>query len=141
MRQVAVRGGRCGFRTLEVEWVRDHRARLIFKFRGVDTIAAAQELAGAEVQIPLGQRRELPPGEYYQTDLVGFEVIERNGERPLGVVMGWQQYGAAPLMEVDTGGGEPLLVPFARSICQQVDLAARRIVVELPEGLKELSGE
>lgn len=141
LRQVALRGGRCGTRTVEIEWVRAHRGRLIFKFRGLDTIAAARELAGAEVRIPRAQRRELPPEEYYQSDLIGCEVIERGQARPLGRVTGWQEYGAAALMEVDTGArGEPLLVPFARSICVEVDVAARRIVVELPEGLKELSG-
>jgi ribosomal 30S subunit maturation factor RimM len=32
-----------------------------------------------------------------------------------------------------------LLIPFARSICKQIDPAARRIAVELPEGLKDLN--
>jgi 16S rRNA processing protein RimM len=141
VRLVAVQGGRFGPRTLEIEWVREHRGRLVFKFRGVDSITAAEELAGAEVRVPLDERRELAPGEYYQSDLIGFEVMERAAERPLGVVTGWQEYGAAPLLEVDPGGSaEPLLVPFARAICVAVDVAARRIVVELPEGLKELSG-
>jgi len=128
-------------RWLEVEWVREQRGRLVFKFHGVDSIAAADELAGAEVRVALAERRALPAGEYYQSDLVGCQVVERSSGRPVGLVRGWQEYGAAPLLEVDTGGpGEPMLVPFARSICVEVDPAARRIVVELPEGLKELNG-
>lgn len=134
-------GARSEPRQTAIEWVREHRGRLLFKFRGIDSIAAAEELAGWEVRVPLSERRELPPGEYYQTDLVGCQVVDASSGSTLGVVTGWQNYGAAPLMEVDAGApGPPLLVPFARSICVEVDLAARRIVVALPEGLKELSG-
>jgi len=32
-----------------------------------------------------------------------------------------------------------LLIPFARSICVEIDPGARRIVVELPDGLKDLN--
>lgn len=139
--QVVVEVPRAGARALEIEWVRPHRGRLVFKFRGVDSIAAARELRDAEVRIPASQRRELEAGEYYQADLIGCQVVEAASGRPLGVVRGWQEFGAAPLLEVDTGApGEPLLVPFARSICVEVDVAARRLVVQLPEGLKELSG-
>jgi len=32
-----------------------------------------------------------------------------------------------------------LLIPFVRSICVEIDPAAKRIAVELPEGLKDLN--
>ena len=41
----------------------------------------------------------------------------------------------AGLLVVEGG----LLIPFARSICVEIDPAAKRIAVELPEGLKELN--
>jgi ribosomal 30S subunit maturation factor RimM len=31
------------------------------------------------------------------------------------------------------------MIPFARSICVEIDPASRRITVELPPGLKELN--
>ena len=42
--------------------------------------------------------------------------------------------GGAGLLVVDGG----LMIPFARSICVEIHPAARRIAVELPEGLKDL---
>jgi len=42
-----------------------------------------------------------------------------------------------PLLTVDTSRGE-LLVPLAEDICTMIDVAARRIEVRLPEGLREL---
>ena len=36
------------------------------------------------------------------------------------------------------GGKGEMMVPFVPVICVEVDMAARRIVAVLPEGLKEL---
>ena len=55
----------------------------------------------------------------------------------VGRVRDVQQTGAsAYLLAVQTAAGE-LLIPFAAHICTEIDLAARRIVVSLPEGLRE----
>jgi len=42
------------------------------------------------------------------------------------------------LLALDTPGGE-LLVPLAEDICKSVSVAARRIEVLLPEGLRDLN--
>jgi 16S rRNA processing protein RimM len=107
---------------------------LVFKFRGMDTISDAEKLNGAEVRVPLSQRASLDPGEFYQSDLVGCEVLDRAGA-VLGRVTGWQDAGGAGLLVMDNDW----LIPFARGICLEIDPAARRITVELPEGLKDLN--
>jgi 16S rRNA processing protein RimM len=119
----------------EVETTWFHQGALIFKFRGVDTISDAELLTGAEVRVPLDQRTPLDPGEFFQDDLVGCQVIDRRTGQPLGSVSGWQDGGGSGLLVVN---GD-LLIPFARSICVEIDPAARRIAVELPEGLKDLN--
>jgi len=119
----------------EVESTWFHMGTLIFKFRGVDTISQAELLAGAEVRVPANQRAPLEENEFFQADLVGCEVFDtRNGER-LGSVTGWEDGGGHGLLVVNGS----LLIPFARSICKEIDPAARRIAVELPEGLKDLN--
>jgi len=52
-----------------------------------------------------------------------------------------ESYPASALVEI-TGAGsqEPMLVPFARAIFVEIDIGARRLVVELPEGLAGLNG-
>ena len=47
----------------------------------------------------------------------------------------WDPYKKACLLAVEGG----LSIPFARAICKTIDTAAKRIVVELPEGLKDLN--
>jgi 16S rRNA processing protein RimM len=132
-------GARGEDQPLEVEAVREYRGGLIFKFRGVDSIAEAERLRGAEVRLPFAERASLPADEYYHSDLIGCEVVERNTDERLGVVVRMHEYGGPGLLEVERPG-EPLLIPFARAICVEIDIGRRRIVVELPEGLKELSG-
>jgi 16S rRNA processing protein RimM len=140
LREVFLFDAQGAVRPAEIESVWQHRGLLIFKFRGVDSISEAERLKGAEMRVPRQERAPLAEGEYYQSDLIGCEVIERaNGER-LGTVTGWQECGGPALLEVKDGGaGEPMLIPFARAICTEIDLEARRILVDLPEGLKELS--
>jgi 16S rRNA processing protein RimM len=122
---------------MEVEHSWMHGDHVIFKFKGVDTISDAEKLRGAEVLIPIGERAEIPEGEYYQSDLVGCEVIGHDGQ-PLGVVEGWQETGGTPLVEVKKTDGKELLIPFAKSIFTKIDLNQRRIEVNLPEGLLDL---
>ncbi len=119
----------------EVETTWFHMGTLVFKFRGVDYIADAEQLYGAEVRVPAEQRVPLDENEFFQSDLVGCEVYDSiNGER-LGKVTGWEDAGGHGLLVINGS----LLVPFSRSICKQIDPAARRIAVELPEGLKDLN--
>ena len=121
---------------IERTWM--HGDQLIFKFAGVDTISDAERLAGADVAIPIEERAELPEGEYFQSDLIGCEVFDATG-RSLGVVTDFEETGGAPVLEVKTPDGRELLIPFARSICVNIDTAARRIEVHLPEGLEDLN--
>ncbi len=118
----------------EVESTWFHDRTLIFKFRGVDSIPDAQNLSGAEVRVPFSERAPLEPGEFYESDLIGCEVIDRRTGESLGRVSALQDGGGAGLLAV----GE-LLIPFATSICVEIDPAAGRIAVELPEGLKDLN--
>lgn len=119
----------------EVESSWFHQGTLILKFRGVDSMSAAELLRGAEVRVPLDQRAPLEPGEFFQDDLLGCQVIDRRTGQALGSVSGWEDGGGAGLLVVNGG----LLIPFARSICVEIDPVAKRIAVELPEGLKDLN--
>jgi 16S rRNA processing protein RimM len=118
----------------EVEFTWFHDATLIFKLRGVDTISDAERLSGAEVRVPIAERVALDPGEFFESDIVGCEVVDRRTGRSLGRVSEWQEGGGGGVLAVGD-----LLIPFARSICVEIDPAARRIAVELPEGLEDLN--
>ncbi len=138
LREVYLEGpGAREARPYTVEEVWFHQGVLIFKFQGVDTISDAETLAGAEVRVPAAQRVALEEGEYFQSDLVGCEIVERASGRLLGRVTGWEEGGGAGLLVVDARW----LIPFARSICVEIDPASRRIAVDLPAGLKDVNAQ
>lgn len=118
----------------DVERTWFHNGTLIFKFRGVDSIGAAELLYGNEVRVPAANRVPLDDGEFFQDDLIGCEVIDRRTGASLGQVARFDESGGAGNLVVGD-----LLIPFARAICVEIDPAARRIAVELPEGLKEIN--
>lgn len=120
---------------LAVEEVWQHIDRLIFKFRGIDSISDAEPWQGFEVRVPAAERVELESGEYFQSDLIGCEVHDRTSGESLGNVSAWQDGGGSGLLEIEGG----LLIPFAREICVGIDIAARRIIVDLPDGLRDLN--
>ena len=128
-------GAPVGTGGFEVESVRQHLSEWIFKFRGVDTISEAELLERCDVRIPLAERVELEPDEHFLADLMGCEVRESVTGELVGVVTGWEDAGGSGLLEV---GGE-LLIPFARAICVEIDTQAKRILVNLPQGLKDLN--
>ena len=122
----------------QVESVREHGREWIFKFRGVETISQAEPLEHAEVRIPMADRLSLPDGEHYLSDLLGCEVRDGKTGDLVGTVTGWQDAGGTGLLEIAGGNGQ-LLVPFAQSICIEIDTRAKRIMVNLPDGLKNLN--
>lgn len=122
--------------------VRPYKGRLVFLFDGLETIEAAEPLEGCEVVIPRGDRPALESGEYFLSDLVGCAVVDRATGKHLGRVTGWQETGGPIVLEMLPEGAGPegaVLIPFARSICVEIDPAAGRIGVDLPEGLIELN--
>jgi 16S rRNA processing protein RimM len=126
-------------------WLSHSRGgQAIFLFEGSDSISDAEKLVGLEVQIPLSERISLPAGSFYVSDLVGCQVYERDGGKLIGRVRDLQFPGeelkGTPLLELDSPSGE-LLIPLAQEICVQIDTAARRIEVVLPEGLYDLNRE
>jgi 16S rRNA processing protein RimM len=119
----------------EVDHTWFHDGTLIFHFKGVDSISAAEALSGAEVRVPVTERIPLDEGEFFQDDLIGCEVIERPSGTSLGRVTRFDDSTGSGSLVV----GQGLLIPFVRAICVEINPTARRIAVELPEGLKDLN--
>ena len=66
---------------------------------GVDSISDAERLYGREVRIPVSQRVTLDEGEYFQSDLIGCEVVDRRPAQSLGRVTGWEDGGGSGLLD------------------------------------------
>jgi 16S rRNA processing protein RimM len=104
----------------------------------VDALAEADALAGREILVPAGEVRPPEAGRIYDADLVGCAVVDPAGV-PVGTVTAVEEIGESTLLVVGRPAGEEALVPLSRSICVEIDLARRRIVVDPPDGLFELN--
>ena len=122
--------------TLQLQQARLHNGRVVLKFSGIDDMNSAETLRGARVLITADQLVKLPKDSFYEFDLVDCEVVTADGQF-LGKVTGVQRFGAAPLQVVNDGGREHL-IPLASSICTDVNVAQKRVVVDPPEGLLDL---
>jgi 16S rRNA processing protein RimM len=125
---------------LVVEAVRWHKERPLVRFEGVGTVEAAEALRGRSLWIPAASRPALEPGLFYETDVVGCQVeAEREGGPvAIGRVIRVDGAPGASVLVVDTAAGE-VLVPVAEAICRVIDPAAKRIVIDPPEGLLDLN--
>ena len=123
-------------RSLQLEEFWLHKGRVVLKFAGVDSITAAEALAGYEVQVSMEQRAPLPEGAAYISDLVGTSLYD--GGQLVGKVSDVQAgAGAAPLLVVKVGQRE-LLVPFVTEFVKSFDVHGKRLEMVLPAGLLEL---
>lgn len=122
-----------GQRELNIEHIRPHSKFVMIKFREVPDLSTAQALKGGLLQVTRDELVALPPGSYYIFDIVGLLVYTSSGEF-LGKVTEVLQTGANDVYIVETGA-KPVLVPAIKEVVKEIDLDARRIVVELPEGL------
>jgi 16S rRNA processing protein RimM len=122
---------------LTVTTVRFHVNRPVIGLSGVDTIEAAEVLAGHELRVPLEQLAALPPGTYYRHDLVGCRVETITGAA-VGVVTDVEGTMGGSRLVVSGAAGE-VLIPLASQICREIDPDAKRIVIDPPDGLIDLN--
>ncbi len=124
-------------REMRVEGVRPHGERALMKFAGIDTPEEIQTLHNWTVEIPAAQARSLDEDEYFLHDLVGLTLVDGEG-RERGVVVDTYEGGGGILLNVKRADGKTFEMPFAADICTNIDLAAKRMTVALPEGLDDL---
>ena len=122
---------------LRVTTARFHRERPVIGIDGIETMNDAETLAGYELRVPIDRLATLPPGTFYRHDLIGCRVETGDG-RAVGLVSDVEGTMAGSLLVVDGADGE-VLIPLVSHICTVVEPAARRIVIDPPEGLIEVN--
>jgi 16S rRNA processing protein RimM len=131
-----------------------HKGGIVLHFAGVDSISAAEELAGFIVAIPRAERAQLEKGGVYIADLIGCTLVDVARAEPLtvGEIEDVDRSaGPVPILVVQpigqqdgvsTGRGandDEILIPFAKDYLRRIDIEAKRVEMALPEGLVELN--
>lgn len=108
----------------------------IVSLEEVKTVEQANKLKGADIYLPLEQLPKPPKDEFYWHDLLGCEIID-------------EELGALGTIEevVETSGhnlltfkyqNKEVLVPFVKQFIKQVDIKAKKLEVQLPDGLLDI---
>ena len=117
---------------LNIDSARVHKNTVIFKFREVENMNAAEKMRGTTLYT---EKTPLPEGRYYIKDLIGLATIDENGA--FGKLTDVFNTGANDIYEIKTDGGKTLYVPVIEGVIGDVDLGAGTIFVTIPEGLED----
>ena len=110
------------------------RAELRITLRDVDDRETAEGLRGRQIFVDIDDLVPTDDDEYYGYQLIGCRVEGEDGSE-IGVVRDIESTGAADVLVVADANGREQLVPTVREFVRDVDLDARRIVIEVIPGL------
>ena len=137
--QTAERGARAftGMRQLSIKEVKIHADSVVATAQEVPDRSAAETLKGARVLISRADFPAAAPDEYYWVDLIGLQVINRQGVS-LGEVRELLSTGPQAVLVLEyprTDGDRPgmageRMIPFVSAYVDSVDMPSRRILVD-----------
>lgn len=123
-------------RRFEVRWLRPHRRQYLLALERCVDRKAAERWRGVEIHVRLSELEPLPPGVFYDWQLIGLEVRSVSGEA-LGRLVEILRTGANDVYLVRGGSGDEILLPAIDSVVLDIDLEAGRMRVQLPPGLRD----
>jgi len=123
-------------RTLRVTSRRMTGDDFLLHLSEIDTRNDAEALIGVQFVVNKSERRELDDDEWWVEDLIGCDVVDVDGHH-LGTVTEVISGAAQDRLVVETTDQRRGEVPLVSRLVPEVDITARRIIVDLPEGLIE----
>lgn len=109
-----------------------HSGTVVASARNVLDRTAAEALRGSRIFISRASFPKAEKDEYYWVDLIGLNVVNREGVM-LGVVKELLATGAQTVLVIDyeqDGKAQERMIPFVSVYVDDVDLSARRILVD-----------
>jgi len=120
-------------RVFEIASLRPGKASLVARLKGVTDRTAAERLCNTDLYVPRERLPEPAPGEFYHADLIGLGAENTAGHR-IGTIVAIHNFGASDILEIaQDAGGETLMLSFSTTAVPSIEIAAKRIVVVLPE--------
>ena len=132
--QPAERGAKAfaGTVLLPIRQVKEHSGAVVAWAQGVDDRDAAEALRGARIFVPRSGFPATPEGEYYWVDLIGLQVVNREGIA-LGEVRELLSTGPQTVLVLGyehEGKAQERMIPFVAAFVDKVELPEKRITVD-----------
>ena len=119
----------------KIKYVRGAKSPFIIKLEDIDSIEAAQSLAGQKVLVAREDFESLPEGEYYRFEIEGLKVFDDTGKY-YGFIEEIIETGSNDVYVVRENDKE-WLVPMIDSVVQSIDLEQGKLIFHCVEGLFE----
>lgn len=119
-------------RRLTIVRARPHRNLILVTTEEIHTVEAAEALRGLRVSVRREDLPALPEGRYYVGDLLGMDVVDEAGQS-VGIFKDVLKTGSADVYVIASPQGQDILVANVPDNIRDIDVAARRMVVRLPE--------
>ncbi|MEY8443058.1 ribosome maturation factor RimM [Lactococcus ileimucosae] len=120
---------------LKVKTTRKQKNFYIIKFEGLYHINEVEAFKEFSLKIAEDKLTELDEGEFYYHEIIGLDVYEQ--DKLIGQIKEILQPGANDVWVVKRKGKRDLLLPYIPPVVLNVDLKARRVDVEIMEGLDD----
>ncbi len=132
--QPAERGAKtfAGTRLLRVREAREHSGAVVALAQEVDDRDTAEALKGARIFVARSSFPTPDNDEYYWVDLIGLDVVNREG-LALGQVKELLSTGAQTVLVIEypqEGKTAERMIPFVAAYVDDVDLIGRRVTVD-----------
>ena len=118
-----------------VESVRYQKDVVLLKLKEVNDVEVAEKLKGHYIKIPRDLAKKVDENEYFIADLIGCEVYQ--SEMLLGILDDVFTAGGSDVYVVKRKGKQDLLLPAIASVIKKVNVADKKIFVEVPRGLDD----
>lgn len=116
----------------EIDYFKEIRGAPVFKFKDTNTIDDAFNLVGYSIYANKTDTQDT------NTGIANFIVKDMQGHQ-WGIVKKIEDFSINRLLEVETPGGDMIYVPFTDSIVMEIDKERKVILIDPPEGLKDLN--
>ncbi|MBE9492439.1 MAG: 16S rRNA processing protein RimM [Bacteroidetes bacterium] len=119
-----------------IDSIRIKEAYAIVALEDINTPEKAQEMVDKDLYLPLTDRPDSGPGQFYSHEIVGFTVVDKEkGE--IGKVKQVLDRPEQSLLQISHGNKE-ILIPFVDEIILTIDKISHQITIQAPEGLIDL---
>jgi 16S rRNA processing protein RimM len=126
---LAAQDGQDAWKEFQVVSARIHADTLLAEIEGLTDRESSAAWRGALVGVPRAKLPRLRKGEMYWADLIGFAVVNRDGE-PLGTVAGLLDTAAHAILRVAGDDGRERLIPLVPAFLDAIETEARRVLVD-----------
>jgi 16S rRNA processing protein RimM len=114
---------------INLKFVRKVKQNLICKIENISTRTDAEKLRGLKLFINRDNLSKLADDEFYQVDLIGFQVYNLNRES-FGSVISFNDFGGGLLVEVKNNN-KMFYLPMSSNFLKNINYVEKKIILNL----------